>query len=34
MEYFCDEEHIQIDWAAVAHPQANGQVERANDMLL
>jgi hypothetical protein len=23
-----------MDWAAVAHPQTNGQVERANDMIL
>ena len=31
---FCDEQHIWIDWATVAHPQTNRQVERANDMLL
>ena len=30
---FCDE-HIRINWVAVAHPRTNGQVERANDMLL
>jgi hypothetical protein len=23
-----------VDWAAVTHPQTNGQVERANDMIL
>jgi hypothetical protein len=23
-----------VDWAAVAHPQTNGQVERANSMIL
>jgi hypothetical protein len=23
-----------VDWAAVAHPMTNGQVERANDMIL
>jgi hypothetical protein len=23
-----------VDWAAVAHPQTNGQVERANGMIL
>jgi hypothetical protein len=23
-----------MDWAAVAHPQTNGQVERANSMIL
>ena len=31
---FYDEQHIRIDWATVAHPRTNGQVERANDMLL
>jgi transposase InsO family protein len=31
---FCDKFHIRIDWAAVAHPQTNGQVERANNMIL
>jgi ribonuclease HI len=31
---FCDAYGIRIDWAAVAHPQANGQVERANGMIL
>jgi transposase InsO family protein len=31
---FCDEHHIRVDWVAVAHPQTNGQVERANDMIL
>jgi transposase InsO family protein len=30
----CDKFHIYIDWAAVAHPQTNGQVERINDMIL
>jgi transposase InsO family protein len=30
----CDKHHIRVDWAAVAHPQTNGQVERANDMIL
>jgi transposase InsO family protein len=25
---------INIDYASVAHPQANGQVERANGLLL
>jgi hypothetical protein len=31
---FCDKYHIRMDWAAVAHPQTNGQVERANCMIL
>jgi transposase InsO family protein len=31
---FCDKFHICVDWASVAHPQTNGQVERANDMIL
>jgi transposase InsO family protein len=31
---FCDEHHIRVDWAAVAHPQTNDQVERANGMIL
>ena len=31
---FYDEYHIHVDWAAVAHPRTNGQVERANDMVL
>jgi transposase InsO family protein len=31
---FCDDHHIYMDWAAIAHPRTNGQVERANDMVL
>jgi transposase InsO family protein len=31
---FCEDHHIRVDWAAVAHPMMNGQVERANDMIL
>ena len=31
---FYDEYHIHVDWAAVVHPYTNGQVERANDMVL
>jgi transposase InsO family protein len=31
---FCDKFHIRVDWAAVAHPQTNGQVERNNGMIL
>jgi hypothetical protein len=32
--YFCEDHHIRVDWAAVAHPMSNGQVERANGMIL
>jgi transposase InsO family protein len=31
---FCDKFHIRVNWEAVAHPQTNGQVERANGMIL
>jgi transposase InsO family protein len=31
---FCDDHHIHVDWVTVAHPQTNGQVERANNMIL
>jgi transposase InsO family protein len=31
---FCDKFHIRVDWADVAHPQTNSQVERANGMIL
>jgi transposase InsO family protein len=31
---FREKHHIRVDWAVVAHPQTNGQVERANDMIL
>jgi transposase InsO family protein len=31
---FCDKFHIRVDWAVVAHPQTNGQVEWANGMIL
>jgi ribonuclease HI/transposase InsO family protein len=31
---FCEDYHIRVDWAAVAHPMTNGQVERANGMIL
>jgi transposase InsO family protein len=31
---FYDKFHIRIDWAVVTHPQTNGQVERANGMIL
>jgi hypothetical protein len=30
----CEDHHICVDWAAVAHPMTNGQVERANGMIL
>jgi hypothetical protein len=31
---FCEQKSIQIKYALVAHPRANGQVERANGMIL
>jgi ribonuclease HI len=31
---FCEDHHIRVDWAAVAHPMTNGQLERANGMIL
>jgi transposase InsO family protein len=31
---FCEDHHIRVDWAAVAHPMMNGQVERPNGMIL
>jgi ribonuclease HI len=31
---FCDKFHIRVDWADVAHPQTNGQVEHTNGMIL
>jgi transposase InsO family protein len=31
---FCKDHHIRVDWAAVAHPMTNGQVGRANGMIL
>jgi ribonuclease HI/transposase InsO family protein len=31
---FCEQKSIQIKYASVAHPRANGQVKRANEMIL
>jgi transposase InsO family protein len=31
---FCEDHHIRVDWATVAHSMTNGQVECANGMLL
>jgi hypothetical protein len=31
---FCEDHHIRVDWAAVAHLMTNGQVEHANGMIL
>ena len=32
--YFNDGYGIRIDWASVGHPRTNGQVKRANGMVL
>lgn len=34
MEEFCQREHIRLDMSSVAHPQSNGQAERANQEVL
>jgi ribonuclease HI/transposase InsO family protein len=31
---FYEDHHIRVDWTVVAHPMTNGQVERANGMIL
>jgi transposase InsO family protein len=31
---FCGRSSIRLDVASIAHPQANGQVERANGLVL
>ena len=31
---FSDDYDIRVDWASIAHPRTNGQVERANAMIL
>jgi hypothetical protein len=31
---FYDDDHIHVDWSAVAHPKMNKKVERANGMIL
>jgi hypothetical protein len=31
---FYEDHHIRVDWADVAHPMTNGQMERANGMIL
>jgi hypothetical protein len=34
VEEYCNQHGIRLDLASVAHPQANGQVERANGLVL
>ena len=34
MEEFCQRENIRLDVSSVAHPQSNGQAERANQEIL
>jgi transposase len=31
---YCENRGIDVRYVSVAHPRANGQVERANDMVL
>jgi hypothetical protein len=31
---FCDERSLVVKYVSVAHPRANGQVERANGLIL
>ena len=31
---FCNSWHIRLDYASVAHPRGNGQVDRANGAIL
>jgi transposase InsO family protein len=31
---FCDNHHIRVLWSTISHPKINGQVERANGMVL
>jgi hypothetical protein len=31
---FCEHSSIEVKYVSVAHPRANGQVERANDLIL
>ena len=34
MAEFCEEHGIRLDLASVAHPESNGQAERANQSVL
>src|SRR4051812_16721591 len=34
MKEFCQQKHIRLDVSSIAHPQSNGQAERANQEIL
>ena len=34
LKEYCDEKGVRLDLASVSHPQSNGQVERANGLIL
>ena len=34
LKEYCHEKGIRLDLASISHPQSNGQVERANGLIL